>query len=148
MGDGPDVAKDQGIPVNKSNKDKVKRTPAGDKTVKKPNGEKAVKKPPSDKNKKNASRVWFSPAEYKLRQSLPPQLPRRPTDIYLTSGEGREVVDQQRRAIKLLQEGETVWLHSIGLNIPKCITLVNKLTKDLEYSKKEDGLQFGQFLAT
>jgi len=132
MGDVPDVAKDQGIAVNKSNKDKVKRTPAGDKTVKRPNSEKAVKKSPSDKNNKNSTRVWFSPAEYKLRQSLPPQLPRRPTDIYLTSGEGREVLDQQGRAIKLLQEGETVWLHSIGLNIPKCITFVNKLKKDLD----------------
>ena len=137
MCDGPGVAKEleitgkrtnkeQDTSVKRNSKEKVKKSP-GEKTGKSSN-DKTVRKSPSDKN----SRVWFSPAEYKLRQSLPPQLPRRPTDIYLTSSEGRELVEQQGRAAKLLQEGETVWIHSIGLNIPKCINIVNKLTKDLE----------------
>jgi len=117
----PGVAKDQSISANKeSKKDKVKKSPS-DKTAK------------SGKNNKNlAPRVWFSPAEYQLRKCLPPQLPRRPTDIYLAVSEGRELVEQQGRAVKLLQEGDTVWLHSLGSNIPKCITIVNNLSRELE----------------
>lgn len=116
--------------VNRNNKEKVKKS-SGENSAKKQNGEKAPRKSPN--SDKNSARVWFSPTEFKLRQNLPPQLPKRPTDIYLSSNcEGKELVEQQGRAIRLLQEGETVWLHSIGLNIPKCITLVNKLAKDFE----------------
>ena len=67
------------------------------------------------------------------RQNLPAQLPRRNADIYLASNsEGKELVEQQARAIKPLQEKETVWIHSLGPHIPKCITLVNLLTRELE----------------
>jgi len=122
MGDGPGGAKDQATPAKKNNKEKVKKSPS----EKTPTGR-------QDKNNKNTARVWFSTAEYQLRQSLPPQLPRRPTDIYLaSSSEGRELVEQQGRAIKLLQENETVWLHSLGSNIPKCITLVNTLSREVD----------------
>eukprot|EP00092_Neocalanus_flemingeri_P024315 GFUD01026371.1.p1 GENE.GFUD01026371.1~~GFUD01026371.1.p1 ORF type:complete len:162 (+),score=72.98 GFUD01026371.1:122-607(+) len=119
MGDGPGGSKDQAISANKehrSNKEKVKKSPS----------EKSARPD------KNTSRVWFSPAEYQLRQSLPPQLPRRPTDIYLTSNcEKRELLEFQDRAIRLLQEGDTVWLHSLGSNISNCITLTNTLSKEL-----------------
>ena len=67
------------------------------------------------------------------RQNLPAQLPRRNADIYLASNsEGKELVEQQARAIKPLQEKEAVWIHSLGPHIPKCITLVNLLTRELE----------------
>jgi len=121
----PGVAKDHSISANKDQK-KNKKSPS-DKTAR-----------PGKNIKNSAPRVWFSSAEYQLRKSLPPQLPRRPTDIYLACSEGRELLEQQARAVKLLQEGDTVWLHSLGSNIPKCITLVNKLSQELEKLEVEN----------
>jgi len=87
----------------------------------------------SPKNSNKASKVWFSPSEFKLRQTLSSQLPKRPTDIYIFAcTEGKDLLDLQQRAIKLLLGKDTVWVHGIGVNIPKCITLVNLLQKELD----------------
>jgi len=139
MGDIPGAPKEQDSigkrnikDKSKTSKEKVKISP-GEHQRKKDSGEKTVKKSVGEKS---SPRVWFSPSEYKLRQNLPPQLPRRPTDIYLTShSEGKE---EQVRASKLLQEGQVVWLHSIGSNIPKCITIVNKLSSDFDTLEVEN----------
>jgi len=139
MGDIPGAAKEQDSIAkrnikdkSKNNKEKVKTSP-GEHQRKKGSGENSVKKATGEKN---TPRVWFSPSEYKLRQNLPPQLPRRPTDIYLTSqSEGKE---EQVRASKFLQEGKVVWFHSLGSNIPKCITIVNKLSTDFETLEVEN----------
>jgi len=138
MGDIPGAPKEQdSIVKNSKDKTKIKKgvvkTASEENTIKKENSGKSVKRSPA--SDKSLGRVWFSPAEYKLRQNLPPQLPRRPTDIYLTShSEGKE---EQDRACKLLQEGQFVWLHSLGANIPKCITIVSKLGKNFETLETE-----------
>jgi len=120
MGDGPTTKEQVNLNREQRNsKEKVKNT--------------SSVKPRPDKANKNTARVWFSTPEYQTRQNLPAQLPRRITDIYLASySEGKELVELQARAIKLLQEKETVWIHSLGPNIPKCITLVNLLSREVE----------------
>jgi len=130
-----------GINVNNASdvdrkRSKENRKPAGTKGPKK---EKSGVKSPADSNR-STSRVWFSPSEYKLRQSLPSHLPKRPTDIYLSGlNDYKELSELHERAKKLLREGETVWIHSIGSNIAKGITFVNKLVKDCE------GLEFESY---
>jgi len=88
---------------NKENRKKAK-----DKSVKSPS--------------KSSSQVWFSDQEFRVRQNLPPDLPRRPTDVFLLA---ELVEEQQARIIKLLEEDNKVWLHSLGSNIPAALNIVN-----------------------
>jgi len=66
----------------------------------------------------------LSDKEHRLRQGLPPDLPRRPTDIYITP----ELSDQQCvRITSLLEQGRKVWIHGLGSSIPLVITIINSL---------------------
>jgi len=73
---------------------------------------------------KNSQAIWFSDLEFKTRQNLPADLPRRPTDIYLIT---TLITDQEQRLVRLLEEKKTVWLHSLGSSIPLAINLINCL---------------------
>ena len=69
----------------------------------------------------------LSDKEHRLRQGLPPDLPRRPTDIYITP----ELSDQQCvRITSLLEQGRKVWIHGLGSSIPLVITIINSLRLD------------------
>ena len=69
----------------------------------------------------------LSDKEFRLRQGLPPDLPRRPTDFYITP----ELRDQQCRRINtLLEQGRKVWIHGLGSSIPLVITIINTLRLD------------------
>ena len=66
----------------------------------------------------------LSDKEFRLRQGLPPDLPKRPTDFYITP----ELLDQQGRRINtLLEQGRRVWIHGLGSSIPLVITIINTL---------------------
>jgi len=73
---------------------------------------------------KSSQAFWFSDLEFKSRQNLPADLPRRPTDIYLIAS---LITDQEQRLVRLLEEKKTVWLHSLGSSIPLAINLINSL---------------------
>jgi len=96
-------------------------------------GVKEVKKRNNQKSKK-IDKIWFSETEFKRRQNLPEDLPRRPTDIYLISTDF--VPEQYQRALRLLRH-EAVWIHSLGSNIPVAITFLNKLKAELTEDKLE-----------
>jgi len=79
------------------------------------------KKSPVNKNNQT---FWFSDLEFKTRQNLPADLPRRPTDIYLIAA---LIAEQEQRLVRLLEEDKTVWLHSLGSSIPLAINIINSL---------------------
>lgn len=91
---------------------------------------------------KKAEKIWFSEAEFKTRQNLPESLPRRASDIYLTSD---LISEQYLRAIRLLRgQEEALWIHSLGSNIPVAITFINKLKAEL----REDRLDIRSWCHT
>jgi len=74
----------------------------------------------------------LSDKEFRLRQGLPPDLPRRPTDFYITP----ELRDQQCRRINtLLEQGRKVWIHGLGSSIPLVITIINTLRENFGTDK-------------
>jgi len=95
--------------------------------------EEAKRKSSKEKKKSPKKQPWYSDAEYKLRGNLPPDLPRRHTDIFLVPDLLNE---QSERLIKYLKEGEEVWIHSVGNNIPLAINLVNNIRSNFGEKQK------------
>ena len=66
----------------------------------------------------------LSDKEFRQRQGLPSDLPRRPTDFYITA----DLLDQQcPRIFGFLEQGRKIWIHGLGSSIPLVITIINKL---------------------
>lgn len=73
----------------------------------------------------------YSRQEAETRHSLPAQLPRRNTDIYLLTG---LVLEQRARAERLLRAGLTVWLHALGSNTARAAATAAWLGEQLRDS--------------
>ena len=113
MGDGVNKSKDK----KKVNKDKIKSPEKVRLLMLLPHS-RVYKLPPQ------LDQPRLSDKEFRLRQGLPPDLPRRPTDLYITP----ELSDQQcPRIISFLEQGRKVWIHGLGSTIPLVITIINSL---------------------
>lgn len=76
-----------------------------------------------------ADKVWFDPEEFAIRKRLPPSLPRRPIDVYVTNKTAFKA--QLERCQGLIDKGEPeIYLHSLGAAIPRALNLALQLQKD------------------
>ena len=74
-------------------------------------------------------KIWYDPEEYAIRKRLPPTLPRRPTDIYITNKTAFKA--QIERCQSLLDKGESeIYLHSLGAAIPRALNLALQIQKN------------------
>merc|ERR1712024_378797 len=74
-------------------------------------------------------KIWYDPEEYAIRKRLPPTLPRRPIDIYITNKTAFKA--QIERCQSLLDKGEPeIYLHSLGAAIPRALNLALQIQKN------------------
>ncbi len=72
----------------------------------------------------------LDPAEVKLRRRLPPSLPRREEDVYVTTRTSFPAqLSRCRRLIDCGRHGR-IYLHSIGAAVPICANLALRIQKE------------------
>ena len=80
-------------------------------------------------NNPTKEKIWYDPEEYAIRKRLPPTLPRRPIDIYITNKTAFKA--QIERCQSLLDKGEPeIYLHSLGAAIPRALNLALQIQKN------------------
>jgi ribonuclease P/MRP protein subunit RPP20 len=76
----------------------------------------------------NSQKVWLDPEEFAIRKRLPPALPRRPFDIYITNKTAFKA--QLDRCQQFIDKGEPeIYLHSLGGAIPRALNLALQIQK-------------------
>lgn len=76
--------------------------------------------------KEKKEKFVYDPAEYTLRKRLPPKLPKRKIDVYVTRKTNFKA--QLDRSKKLLDQGENeIFIHGLGAAISRAINLSLKL---------------------
>jgi len=75
----------------------------------------------SSQNNAPKDKIWYDPEEYAIRKRLPPSLPRRPNDIYISNKTAFKA--QIERCQQFLDKGESeIYLHSLGAAIQELLT--------------------------
>ncbi len=70
----------------------------------------------------------FDPEEFQIRKRLPPLLPKRPNDVYVTNKTSFKA--QLDRCQTLIEKGESeIYLHSLGAAIPRALNLSLQIQK-------------------
>ena len=73
-------------------------------------------------------KVWYDPEEFAIRKRLPPTLPRRPIDVYISNKTAFKA--QLDRCKAFIDKGEPeFYLHSLGAAIP-ALNLALQIQKD------------------
>ncbi|PNF43332.1 Ribonuclease P protein subunit p20, partial [Cryptotermes secundus] len=82
-------------------------------------------------DKQDKRKKYKCDSDYALRKRLPPRLPRRNNDIYITNKSNYQ--GQLSRCEKLLNEGESdIVIHGLGAAVPRAVNLALQLkTKHL-----------------
>jgi len=74
-------------------------------------------------------KIWYDPEEYAIRKKLPPSLPRRNIDIYISNKTAFKV--QLERCRQFIEKGESeFFIHSLGSAIPRALNLALQIQKD------------------
>jgi len=74
-------------------------------------------------------KVWYDPEEFAIRKRLPPTLPRRPIDVYISNKTAFKA--QLDRCKAFIDKGEPeFYLHSLGAAIPRALNLALQIQKD------------------
>jgi len=74
-------------------------------------------------------KIWFDPEEYAIRKKLPPSLPRRNIDIYISNKTAFKA--QLERCRQFIEKGESeFFIHSLGSAIPRALNLALQIQKD------------------
>ena len=74
-------------------------------------------------------KIWYDPEEYAIRKRLPPSLPRRNIDIYISNKTAFKA--QLERCRQFIEKGESeFYLHSLGSAIPRALNLALQIQKD------------------
>jgi len=95
---------------------------------------------------KKEAKLWLDPEEYSLRKRLPPSLPKRNSDVYVTNKTHFKA--QLNRCERLIDDGITIaedtvaclkegtsekpvllYLHSLGAAIPRALNLALQLQR-------------------
>jgi len=85
---------------------------------------------PQQQDKNKTQKVWFDDEEYQVRRRLPPRLPRRNIDVYISPK--TDFKAQLSRCESLLAAGETeLIIHALGAAIPRALNLANVLENKL-----------------
>jgi len=83
----------------------------------------------SSQNNAPKDKIWYDPEEYAIRKRLPPSLPRRPNDIYISNKTAFKA--QIERCQQFLDKGESeIYLHSLGAAIPRALNLALQIQKN------------------
>ena len=74
-------------------------------------------------------KFWLDPEEYAIRKRLPPQLPKRNCDVYVTNKTAFK--SQLDRCKRLIDQGDSteIYLHSLGAAIPRALNLALQIQK-------------------
>jgi len=74
-------------------------------------------------------KIWYDPEEYAIRKKLPPSLPRRNIDIYISNKTAFKA--QLERCRQFIEKGESeFFIHSLGSAIPRALNLALQIQKD------------------
>jgi len=74
-------------------------------------------------------KIWYDPEEYAIRKRLPPSLPRRNIDIYISNKTAFKA--QLERCRQFIEKGESeFFIHSLGSAIPRALNLALQIQKD------------------
>lgn len=74
------------------------------------------------------SKIYFDKEEFSIRKRLPPNLPKRNIDVYVTNKTAFKA--QLERCKKLIDQGESeIYLHSLGAAIPRALNLALQIQK-------------------
>ena len=74
-------------------------------------------------------KIWYDSEEYAIRKRLPPSLPRRPIDVYISNKTAFK--SQLDRCRQFIEKGEAeFYLHALGAAIPRALNLALQIQKD------------------
>ena len=74
-------------------------------------------------------KIWYDSEEFAIRKRLPPSLPRRPIDVYISNKTAFK--SQLERCKSFIDKGEPeFYLHSLGAAIPRALNLALQIQKD------------------
>jgi len=74
-------------------------------------------------------KIWYDSEEFAIRKRLPPSLPRRPIDVYISNKTAFK--SQLERCKGFIDKGEPeFYLHSLGAAIPRALNLALQIQKD------------------
>jgi ribonuclease P/MRP protein subunit RPP20 len=82
----------------------------------------------NNNNNQTPTKLVLDKEEYSIRKRLPPNLPKRNNDVYVTNKTAFKA--QLDRCKKLIDQGENeLYLHSLGAAIPRALNLALQIQK-------------------